>query len=277
MPWRYLFIWIGFLLFFVSCKKNSDDEARPTITLNQTELNFTSVANPPASFVIQSNIPWLIDIPVNAGWVSVDRDSGLAGSTTVIITIQDNPLNTSRTAVLTIRGQNNNTASATLTIRQTNGLKIISVTSTTSAGGDIALINGYGFSAVPSENAVSFNNHAAVVQSATNQQLSVIIPQGCGSGKVIVSSNNLADTSDFDFIYKWVGVVTLVAGSTQGYQDGNALTAKFFNPDGLDFDNAGNLYVADYNNKKIRKITPAGSINIAWKNCYSKFALYTID
>jgi sugar lactone lactonase YvrE len=56
------------------------------------------------------------------------------------------------------------------------------------------------------------------------------------------------------------GVVTTFAGSTQGYQDGNGISAKFYRPNGLAIDASGNIYVVDCYNHKIRKITPSGDV-----------------
>jgi len=51
------------------------------------------------------------------------------------------------------------------------------------------------------------------------------------------------------------GVVSLVAGSTQGYADGFVTIAQFNTPWGIDVDGQGNIFVGDFNNHKIRKIT----------------------
>jgi sugar lactone lactonase YvrE len=51
------------------------------------------------------------------------------------------------------------------------------------------------------------------------------------------------------------GIVSTVAGTVQGYSDGDANTAKFNQPYGLTLDAQGNIYVADYLNFRIRKIT----------------------
>jgi sugar lactone lactonase YvrE len=51
------------------------------------------------------------------------------------------------------------------------------------------------------------------------------------------------------------GEVITIAGSDDGYADGEGASAKFFTPDGIGIDLQGNIYVADTNNNRIRKIS----------------------
>jgi len=51
------------------------------------------------------------------------------------------------------------------------------------------------------------------------------------------------------------GSVSTIAGGEAGYKDGDASSARFFGPAGLGIDKQGNLYVADANNDRIRKLS----------------------
>ena len=62
------------------------------------------------------------------------------------------------------------------------------------------------------------------------------------------------------------GSVSTIAGGEYGYgeygyQDGLSAQALFRNPDGICIDKADNVYVADSDNHKIRKISAAGVVS----------------
>jgi sugar lactone lactonase YvrE len=59
------------------------------------------------------------------------------------------------------------------------------------------------------------------------------------------------------------GMVSTLAGSTGifGGQDGTASTARFYFPRGVAVDGSGNVYVADYFNHTIRRITSGGIVS----------------
>ena len=73
-----------------------------------------------------------------------------------------------------------------------------------------------------------------------------------GAGNIYVSDYN-------NFKIRKVaanGAVTTVAGSTSGFQDGAAATAKFNYTYGITLDASGNILVIDQNNNRVRKIAP---------------------
>lgn len=70
------------------------------------------------------------------------------------------------------------------------------------------------------------------------------------------------------------GVVSTFAGShtgVAGFLDGQDTSARLNYPDGLAFDASGNLYVSDYYNSAIRKITPGGLVTTVYQNTAELF------
>ena len=55
-------------------------------------------------------------------------------------------------------------------------------------------------------------------------------------------------------------ISTVAGGSRSGYADGTGAAAKFSIPQGIAIGPAGNLYVADRGNNRIRKVTPSGVV-----------------
>ena len=56
--------------------------------------------------------------------------------------------------------------------------------------------------------------------------------------------------------------MSTIAGvpGSEGYRDGAGNQALFNYPTGIDIDDDGNIYVADFSNRCIRKIDPSGTV-----------------
>ncbi len=107
------------------------------------------------------------------------------------------------------------------------------------------------------ENDVTFNGKPGIITSATPTQLTVIVPPAADSGPVIVNSKGRKATNQPTFTFQWS--VSTIAGSTEGYENGS--NAKFKIPSGIAVDAQGSLYVTDFGNDVIRKITTEGIVS----------------
>ena len=86
---------------------------------------------------------------------------------------------------------------------------------------------------------------------------------GAPKGICIDALGNLYVTDFWNFKIRKItpaGIVTTLAGSTQGFANGNGTSAQFGYLEQICIDALGNLYVADAGNSKIRKITPSGTV-----------------
>jgi sugar lactone lactonase YvrE len=96
----------------------------------------------------------------------------------------------------------------------------------------------------------------------TGSQARFNFPQGIAIGP----SGELYVADEYNHAIRKVssnGVVTTVAGlgGDHGFSDGSGSTARFFGPQGVAVDAAGNVYVADSSNCSIRVIAPSGIVS----------------
>jgi hypothetical protein len=57
-------------------------------------------------------------------------------------------------------------------------------------------------------------------------------------------------------------VVSTLAGASHGFADASGTNAAFIYPAGVAVDASGNVFVADWHNQRIRKVTPGGGTRI---------------
>ncbi len=121
---------------------------------------------------------------------------------------------------------------------------ISSINPTHGAVGDTVTITGSGFQSSPSLDNVWFNGKPTTVISATSTQLEVTVPLQCGTGSVTVSVDG-TDVPGPVFTYQISTKVTTFATGLS-------------NPEYLTIDGTGNLYVTNFGDGSVSKISPAG-------------------
>jgi len=93
-----------------------------------------------------------------------------------------------------------------------------------------------------------------------------IFPTGSLSGLAVDSKGNLFISDSYNNVVRKVdttGRITTVAGNGTGsfFGDGGpATSAQLFYPSGIAIDSAGNLYIADNSNNRVRKVDTTGRI-----------------
>ena len=122
-------------------------------------------------------------------------------------------------------------------------------------------ITGSGFSSNAVDNKVKFNNKDAVVQTASVTQIIATVPKGAGSGPVTVQVGSKTATGPLFNYNVTITVSTLAGSGTGGFADGIGIAAQFYTPTGVALDAQSNIYVADPNNYRIRKITASGIVS----------------
>ena len=122
---------------------------------------------------------------------------------------------------------------------------------------------------VGGDNSVTIFNEAVATTVFLNGPTGVAVD---GAGNVYLAEGSIGDGSGLavgDFrVWKINsgGVVSTAAGNGLASFSGDggaAAAAQLNNPTAMTFDAAGNFYIADTNNNRVRKVTPAGIISTA--------------
>ncbi|HEY6976232.1 MAG TPA: IPT/TIG domain-containing protein, partial [Chitinophagaceae bacterium] len=139
-------------------------------------------------------------------------------------------------------------------------MHISSVSPASGKYGIMDTIHGSGFGNTADDIELFFNNAQATIISVNDTEIITSVPKKAESGFVTVRKNNQQVIGpSFHYIYT-VTVSTLAGTGFPGYKDGPAVEANFFYPHGIAMDDQGNIYVSDFGNNRIRKISPDGNV-----------------
>jgi sugar lactone lactonase YvrE len=132
------------------------------------------------------------------------------------------------------------------------------------AAGTEVLIYGSNFSTDTTGVSVTVNGVQALIEGVISDHILVVIPEKAGSGKIAVTIHGKTTTTTKDFGYiSSYKVSTLAGNGAAGFADGKGIFSSFdFGKRcGMDIDADGNVYVADANNRRVRKIAPDGTVS----------------
>jgi hypothetical protein len=235
----------GFAVLVFLAASTSAFAQPPTIAVQPSPE--TILAGMDASFSVGASASgtlayqWQESTNGGSTWTNLTDGNGIVGSATPTLGIAQAgaAISGAEFEVVMTNGGGGSTTSApaTLTVNAPPKGDVVAYDFTTIAGtapgsadgtGSLARFNGPGAVATDSDGNV-------FVADSTNDTIREITPQG---------------------------VVTTFAGAAgiPGSEDGQGTAARFFGPDGLVFDRNGNLFVSDYGNNTIRKITPGGLV-----------------
>ena len=141
--------------------------------------------------------------------------------------------------------------------------------STLAGNGTVGFVDGNGASAqFNGPQGIAIDVHGNVfVADATNMRIRKITPQGLVSTLVILDQNSegvAVDAQGNVFLsgvtcqirkVTSAGDVSIIAGKICGYADGSGSVAQFYGSYGIATDAQGNIYVTDYLDNRIRKIS----------------------
>ncbi|MDF2190144.1 SBBP repeat-containing protein [Paraflavitalea sp. CAU 1676] len=130
------------------------------------------------------------------------------------------------------------------------------------------LITGTNFTADPDEISVTINGNKLPVVGVNGNQIMVVVPKKCGSGKLKIRIGTDSTESTASFTYHYTRTVSTLAGNGKaGFANGKGTEAQFnfngqfwYRSNGIAVDDDLNVYVADPGNACIRKIDSAGNV-----------------
>ena len=116
--------------------------------------------------------------------------------------------------------------------------------------GNVTTIAGSGVRGTLDANgtAAQFYHPAAIAQDS---QKNLYVAEQYYGGATCVCIRKISPTND---------VTILAGGSVNGNTNGDGTVARFNTPSGIAIDSNDNLYIADSNNHRIRKVTPGGTV-----------------
>lgn len=126
--------------------------------------------------------------------------------------------------------------------------------------GTIIKIQGRHFGTDNAKVSLQINGLKATVNAVSDTEISAVVPDKCGLGKLILTVNGKEVTSAAAFRYLYTATTSYFSGSgVGGYEDGAPLKSKFGTLYNIAMDSKGVMFAADLGNCMVRRIETDGS------------------
>jgi uncharacterized Zn-binding protein involved in type VI secretion len=146
-------------------------------------------------------VPWKIDIPAEATWIGPLSKTGMAGVTKFYFVTMANTVGKARSATIKFVSTEAILNPVQVNINQAQPDIVIQSFTSHAKVGETITIEGSGFSINTGDNHVTINGVAAVVTASTPNSLSAIVPEGTGSGNIVVTVGTKTTASTTPFTY----------------------------------------------------------------------------
>ncbi len=214
-----------------------------------------------------ANCPWTAES--NADWIAINSGGSGSGAGTLRFTVAANPAFTPRTGTITIAGHSFNISQSELADTTP---PVISIqfpaanpfrTRSRVIGISFSLTDNIGVKTLSVSNDRGGTSDSPTTSIGSG--ISVALQPGLNNITITVrdAANNAASVARAIIFSPEYGINTFAGTGQAGFSGdgGQAAMAQLNVPYQLAFDRAGNLYVADAGNYRIRKISPAGIIS----------------
>lgn len=126
--------------------------------------------------------------------------------------------------------------------------------------GTVIKIQGKHFGTDVSKVSLQINGLKATIQAVTDAEITAVVPDKCGLGKLVLTVNSKEVTSATAFRYLYTATTSYFSGSgIGGYEDGTPQKSKFGTLYNIATDNKGIMFAADLGNCLVRRIDTDGS------------------
>jgi sugar lactone lactonase YvrE len=110
------------------------------------------------------------------------------------------------------------------------------------------------------EQDISITNNGLATSAYVSEPKQETLARGTGPAFSVGAGSGFTTNYTVNLVYPGGYVLTLAGDGTPAHLDGPGTGARFYIPEGVAVDGAGNVYVADTGNHRIRKITSAGDV-----------------